>query len=248
MKKQIPNLLTLCNLICGVMAAYQASFGWLHRAAILMLAGIVFDFLDGMAARLLKVQSPMGKELDSLADVVTSGVVPGIILFNIFRLSCHGMGPAQPFYWLRFVGFLIPAFAAYRLAKFNLDDRQGHSFLGLPVPSNALIWATLGLCLVHPDWAGVALLPIVGPLHLPLGHTALVALAIFSLLTDVLMVSEVPLMGLKFENFGWKDNSLKYVLLIGIALLLVLFGIPGIALSVVWYIVLSLITMRRQNA
>ena len=248
MKKQIPNMLTLCNLICGAMAAYQASLGYLHRAAILMLAGILFDFLDGMGARLLKVPSAMGKELDSLADVVTSGVVPGIILYNIIRISCWGMGPSQPFYWLRFTAFLIPAFAAYRLAKFNLDDRQGHSFLGLPVPSNALIWATLGLCLMHPDWANVALVPIAGAMHMPLSHGAIVGLVVFSLLTDVLMVSEVPLMGLKFENFGWKDNSTKYILLAGIVLLLVLFGIPGIALSVVWYIVLSLLTQRRHNA
>ena len=247
MKKHIPNLLTLGNLVCGAMAAYQASLGFLHRAAILMLAGILFDFLDGFAARLLKVQSPMGKELDSLADVVTSGVVPGIILYNIFRLSCFNIGLSNPIYWLRFVGFLMPAFATYRLAKFNLDERQGHSFLGLPVPSNALIWATLGLCLVHPDWASVAVIPIAG-LHLPLSHIALVCLAVFSLFTDILMVSELPLMSLKFESFGWKENCTKYLLLIGIVVLLVLFGIPGIALSVLWYILLSLLTQRRHNA
>ncbi len=241
MKRQIPNLLTLCNLTCGALAAYMASLGWLHRAALLMLAGIVFDFLDGMAARLLKVPSPMGKELDSLADVVTSGVAPAIILFRM--LMCfHGWK-----YWA-LLAFLMPAFAAYRLAKFNLDDRQGHSFLGLPVPSNALIWAALGLCVFHPDWAQVAVIPIGNIRHLLLSNTALVAMAALSLLTDVLMVSEMPLMGLKFEDFGWKDNSLKYILLIGIAILLVLFGILGIALSVVWYIVFSLITHRRQNA
>mgnify|MGYP002624306947 CR=1 FL=1 len=241
MKRQIPNLLTLCNLTCGALAAYMASLGWLHRAALLMLAGIVFDFLDGMAARLLKVPSPMGKELDSLADVVTSGVAPAIILFRM--LMCfHGWK-----YWA-LLAFLMPAFAAYRLAKFNLDDRQGHSFLGLPVPSNALIWAALGLCVFHPDWAQVAVIPIENIRHLLLSNTALVAMAALSLLTDVLMVSEMPLMGLKFEDFGWKDNSLKYILLIGIAILLVLFGILGIALSVVWYIVFSLITHRRQNA
>lgn len=248
MKKQIPNLLTLCNLICGAMAAYQASQGWLHRAAILMLAGIIFDFLDGMAARLLKVQSPMGKELDSLADIVTSGVVPGIILYNMFRLSYYSLGIHSPLYWLRFVGFLMPAFAAYRLAKFNLDERQGHSFLGLPVPSNALIWASIGLCAIHPDWAQVAVIPIENIHLILLSTTSLVILTVLSLVTDVLMISELPLMGLKFENFSWKENSLKYLLLIGIAILLVLFGIPGIALSVVWYIVLSLLTQRRQNA
>ena len=237
MKKQIPNLLTLCNLICGVLAAYMASLGWLHRAAILMLCGILFDFLDGFAARMLKVQSPMGKELDSLADVVTSGVAPAIILFRM--LMCfHGWK-----YWA-LLAFLMPAFAAYRLAKFNLDDRQGHSFLGLPVPSNALIWAALGLCAIHPDWAQVAIIPIPGINHIILSNNILICLVVLSLVTDVLMVSEVPLMGLKFTSFGWKENSLKYILLIGVVVLIALFGILGIALSIVWYILLSLFTRR----
>ena len=237
MKKQIPNLLTLCNLICGVLAAYMASLGWLHRAAILMLCGILFDFLDGFAARMLKVQSPMGKELDSLADVVTSGVAPAIILFRM--LMCfHGWK-----YWA-LLAFLMPAFAAYRLAKFNLDDRQGHSFLGLPVPSNALIWAALGLCAIHPDWAQVAIIPIPGINHILLSNNMLICLVVLSLVTDVLMVSEVPLMGLKFTSFGWKENSLKYILLIGVVVLIALFGILGIALSILWYILLSLFTRR----
>ena len=237
MRKQIPNLLTLCNLICGVLAAYMASLGWLHRAAILMLCGILFDFLDGFAARMLKVQSPMGKELDSLADVVTSGVAPAIILFRM--LMCfHGWK-----YWA-LLAFLMPAFAAYRLAKFNLDDRQGHSFLGLPVPSNALIWAALGLCAIHPDWAQVAIIPIPGINHIILSNNILICLVVLSLVTDVLMVSEVPLMGLKFTSFGWKENSLKYILLIGVVVLIALFGILGIALSIVWYILLSLFTRR----
>ena len=247
MKKQIPNLLTLGNLVCGVMAAYQASLGYLHRAAILMLCGILFDFLDGFAARMLKVQSPMGKELDSLADVVTSGVVPGIILYNIFRIF-HPCGLGNPFYWLRFVGFLIPAFAAYRLAKFNIDDRQGHSFLGLPAPSNALIWAAIGTCFIHGyDWAQVALLPIPNLFPILRSTAGLIVLAVLSLATDVLMVSEVPMMGLKFTSFGWKENSLKYILLIGAAVLIVFFGIIGIAFAIVWYILLSLFT-RRCNA
>lgn len=241
MKKQIPNLLTLCNLVCGVLAAYMASLGWLHRAAILMFCGILFDFLDGFAARLLKVQSPLGKELDSLADVVTSGVAPAIILFRM--LMCF-----QGWKYWALLAFLMPAFAAYRLAKFNLDDRQGHSFLGLPVPSNALIWAALGLCVIHPDWAQMAIIPIPGIRHLLLSNTTLICLAVLSLVTDVLMVSELPLMGLKFTSFGWKENKLKYVLLLGVAVLLVLFGILGIALSILWYIILSLLTVRRSDA
>ena len=246
MKKQIPNLLTLCNLVCGVLAAYQASWGFLHRAAVLMMCGILFDFLDGFAARLLKVQSPMGKQLDSLADIVTSGVAPGIILFNIIRLSSFGTSFTNPFYWLRFVGFLMPAFAAYRLAKFNIDDRQSHSFLGLPVPSNALIWAAIGICFIHPDWAQVALVPIPAIHSVLSSHAGLVTLAVISLITDVLMVSEMPMMGLKFTSFGWKENSRKYILLIGAAVLIVLFGILGVALAILWYILLSLFTCKRN--
>lgn len=239
-KKQIPNLLTLCNLICGALAAYMASLGWLHRAAILMLCGILFDFMDGFAARMLKVSSPLGKELDSLADVVTSGLAPAIILFRM--LMCFDGWR----YWA-LVAFLMPAFAAYRLAKFNLDDRQGHSFLGLPVPSNAMIWAALGLCVFHPDWAQVALIPIPAIRQILISNTVLIGLAVLSLVTDVLMISELPLMGLKFTSFGWRENKLKYILLIGAAVLIALFGILGIALAILWYILLSIIT-RRCNA
>ena len=238
-KKQIPNLLTLCNLTCGALAAYMASLGWLHRAAVLMLCGILFDFLDGFAARMLKVSSPLGKELDSLADVVTSGVAPAIILFRM--LMCFGGWK----YWA-LVAFLMPAFSAYRLAKFNLDVRQGHSFLGLPVPSNALIWASIGICVFHPDWAQVSLIPIEGIGHILLSKSVLIAMAVLSVITDVLMVSEVPLMGLKFESFGWRENSRRYVLLIGVAVLLALFGILGIAFSIVWYIIFSLLTNHKD--
>lgn len=239
-KKQIPNLLTLCNLTCGALAAYMASLGWLHRAALLMFCGILFDFFDGFAARMLKVSSPVGKELDSLADVVTSGVAPAIILFRM--LMCF-----DGWRLWAFVAFLMPAFAAYRLAKFNLDDRQGHSFLGLPVPSNAMIWAALGVCVFHPDWAQFAVIPIPGIRALLLSNTVLVCLAVLSLVTDVLMVSELPLMGLKFTSFGWRENKAKYILLAGAAVLIVLFGFLGIAFAILWYILLSIIT-RCGNA
>ena len=237
LKTQIPNLLTLGNLTCGVLAAYVAALGRLHWAAVRVMCGIVFDFFDGFAARMLKVASPLGKELDSLADVVTSGVAPAIILFRLL-LCFHGWK-----YWA-LVAFLMPAFAAYRLGKFNLDTRQSHSFLGLPVPSNALIWVSIGLCAIHPDWAQVALIPIEGIDRLLLSNPALIALAAFSLFTDWLMVSEVPLMGLKFTSFGWKENWERYVLLMGAAALLLLFGLLGIALSIVWYILFSLLTAR----
>ena len=238
-KKQIPNMLTLCNLICGALAAYMAAHGWLHRAALFMMLGIVFDFFDGFAARMLKVSSPMGKELDSLADAVTSGVAPAFILFQM--LMCF-----QGWHFWALVAFFMPAFAAYRLAKFNLDERQHESFLGLPVPSNALIWAALVICITRPDWAQVALLPVPGINSLLLSNTALIVLAAVSMLTNILMISEVPMLGLKFKTFGWKGNELKYILLIGAALLIVLFGIFGIALAILWYMLLSVITSTKR--
>lgn len=238
-RKQIPNLLTLCNLTCGALAAYMAALGWLHRAALLIMCGILFDFFDGFAARMLKVSSPLGKELDSLADVVTSGVAPAFILFRM--LMCyHGWH-----YWA-LLAFLMPAFAAYRLAKFNLDERQHESFLGLPVPSNALIWAALGICVVHPDWAQVALLPVPGIDRLLLSNTSLVVLVCLSMLTNILMISEMPMLGLKFKTFGWKGNEFKYILLIGAALLIMLFGIFGIAIAILWYILLSVLTSCKR--
>ena len=144
LKRQIPNIITLGNLTCGVAACYMASQGFLWQAAVYIIAGIFLDFFDGLAARLLGVASPVGRELDSLADVVTSGVAPALILFEAIPLDPTWL------YVLSLAAFLMPAFAAYRLAKFNLDTRQSHSFLGLPAPSNALIWVGLALPCIPP--------------------------------------------------------------------------------------------------
>ena len=235
----LPNTLTCCNLICGCVAAGCAFYGQYHYAVLMIVIGAVFDFFDGMVARALGISSAIGKELDSLADVVTSGVAPAFILFRM--LMCF-----QGWKYWALLAFLMPAFAAYRLAKFNLDERQHESFLGLPVPSNALIWASLGLCVAHPDWAHVALLPVPFIQWVLLSNTSLIVMACLSMLTNVLMVSEVPMLGLKFKSFGWHGNEQRYILLIGAAVLIVLFGIFGIAIAILWYILLSLICGRRQ--
>ncbi|MBR1799289.1 MAG: CDP-diacylglycerol--serine O-phosphatidyltransferase [Bacteroidales bacterium] len=230
MKRQIPNLITLCNLLCGVVASYVAiadkECGIKFAAAFICL-GILFDFFDGLAARLLNVPSEIGKELDSLADVVTSGVAPAMILFQI--ILAHA--PIKEF---AIVAFLIPLFAAYRLAKFNLDTRQRHSFLGLPVPSNALIWV------------GVALSGSFVPSTIPM----LTAFILVTLAGDVLMISELPMFSLKFnfKKLSWKDNSTQYIFLIGCVLIaLLLRDWIAISIIILWYIVLSVITCR-QNA
>ena len=226
MKREIPNLITLCNLLCGVIASYVAVHGDIRLAALLICLGIVFDFFDGMTARLLGVSSPMGKELDSLADVVTSGVAPAMILLQMLQQHAPDSRVAA-------VAFLVPLFAAYRLAKFNLDTRQSHSFLGLPVPSNALIWVGVALSgsLVPSTWPMVALFLLV------------------SLVGDVLMVSELPLFSLKFnfKELAWRTNSVQYIFLIGCALIIVLLR-DWIAISVIilWYIVLSAFTQRKH--
>lgn len=233
-KSQIPNCITLCNLLCGCIASWEAVIGNLHFAAIFMLFGILFDFCDGLSARLLKVSSPLGKELDSMADLVTSGVAPGFILFKILL---HTLGV-----WASFVALLIPLFAAYRLAKFNLDTRQSHSFLGLPTPSNALVWASVGFCFCCPHWAQLAIFPVkLAFLFSPYGVIALMVLAFIGC---VLMVSEIPMFGLKFKNLRWADNKVRFIFLLSSAAIILFFGIIGISLVICWYVILSLVTRK----
>ena len=204
-------------------------WGYTTQAALLICLGILFDFFDGLSARLLSVASPMGKELDSLADVVTSGVAPAAILFGLCYFSLEHLG----LLWLSLLFLLIPLFAAYRLAKFNLDTRQSHSFLGLPVPSQALVWVGLALS----QWSVVN------------GQWPVVAIVAMSLVLDVLMVSELPLFSLKFnfKDLSWKTNSVQYLFLIGCAVIIALLR-DWIALSaiILWYILFSILTRRRH--
>ena len=224
-KRQIPNLITLCNLGCGVLSVYAAlALGYPVQAALLICLGILFDFFDGLTARLLGVSSPLGKELDSLADVVTSGVAPAAILYRLTEQTFINYGTQ----WMALFFLLIPLFAAYRLAKFNLDTRQSHSFLGLPVPSQALVWVGVALTYDRPS---------------------AIAVLVVSLLLDVLMVSELPLFSLKFnfKDLSWKTNSIQYIFLIVCAVLIAVLR-DWIALSaiILWYILLSLITQRKH--
>ena len=242
-KRQIPNLITLGNLLCGVLACYYAANGAYGIAALSICLGIFLDFFDGLAARLLSVASPLGKELDSLADVVTSGVAPGFILWGILKeggTNCIGW-----FYnYLPIVALLIPLYAAYRLAKFNIDTRQSHSFLGLPVPSNALIWVGVALYMEQTWFA-------------PAGNYGdlfyqpwfLIVLAVISIVTDILMVSEMPMFSLKvnFKDMSWKSNSVQYLFLIGCAVLIAATRQwYSISLIILWYIILSAITQRKH--
>jgi len=229
MKKQIPNLITLGNLLCGVLASLFAAVGHLRLAALFICLGIFLDFFDGMAARLLNVASPLGKELDSLADLVTSGVAPGFILMALLWDNDISR-------WLAYLALLMPLFAAYRLAKFNLDTRQSHSFLGLPVPANALIWVGLAIASNSPIKPNV---------------TGTIILIVISLITNILMVSELPMFSLKFnfKDLSWRTNFIQYIFFIGCAALIILTRNWGvISLIILWYILLSIITCKRHHA
>ena len=193
-------------------------------ALIFIVAGAVFDFFDGMAARLLGVSSPIGKELDSLADVVTFGVAPSAMVFS-FLSSFHIHVPLVPF-----LAFVIAAFSALRLAKFNLDERQTMGFIGLPTPANALFWGSL--IVGCGNW-----------LHTLPYSAGIILLMVF--VSCWLLVSEIPMFALKFKQWGWRGNEIRYLFLLSCIPLLAFFGIAGIAIIVAWYVLLSILTKMK---
>lgn len=238
-KRQIPNLITLGNLFCGVESIFAALVqNDVMVAALWICGGIFLDFFDGMAARLLKVPSELGKQLDSLADVVTSGVAPAFIMFRLVEVPMKELIPLWGVILVMIPFLLMPLFSAYRLAKFNIDTRQSHSFLGLPVPANALIWV------------GIALAGLVAN-----SLTLAIILAVVAMITNILMVSEMPMFSLKFnfKDMSWKSNSTQYIFLAGcvlIAVIEMLFFKPSwvvLSLIILWYILMSLLQKKHAE-
>jgi len=225
MKKHIPNSITCCNLLCGCTATHFALQGNTTMAFALIVAGAVFDFFDGFAARLLKVSSPIGKELDSLADVITFGFAPAAIVFALIG-KCGGPE------WLQYAAFLLAAFSALRLAKFNLDDRQTMGFIGLPTPANALFWASAALWLEQ------------GAVE---SEITVYLLCIGILLSCWLLICEIPMFALKFKSFGMKGNELRYSFIVASAALIAILGWNGFALIVPLYIIVSAASNRAKS-
>ena len=228
-KKHIPNTITCCNLISGCIAIAYAFSGKIEISFIWIIIGAVFDFFDGMSARLLKVSSPIGKELDSLADIVTFGVAPSTILFSKLGIMSYPSFPESLRGILPFIAYIMAAFSALRLAKFNLDERQTLGFIGLPTPANALFWGSLliGLGKRIDSSPLMCILIIVG---------------IF--ISSWLMVSEIPMFALKFKEWGWKKNQIKYIFLLTCIPLIAIFGITGFAIIVAWYVIISYIIKK----
>ena len=230
-KKHIPNTITCCNLIAGCIATYYAFQGCYYEALLFIIIGAVFDFFDGMSARLLHVSSPIGKELDSLADDITFGFAPSAIVFS-FLSSFHIHLTFVPF-----LAFVIAAFSALRLAKFNLDERQALGFIGLPTPANALFWGALISSLDFQTWLEPYMLP---------EYWLYIILALIPI-SCYLLVSEIPMFALKFKHWGWKGNEVKYLFLLSCIPLLWLLGTGGLAAIIAWYIILSVATNRKPT-
>jgi CDP-diacylglycerol--serine O-phosphatidyltransferase len=240
-RKHIPNTITLGNLFCGCLAIVSAFKGNLDWTAYFVGMALILDFFDGFTARMLKVSSAIGKDLDSLADMVTFGVVPGVVMYHVIYNSINNdysgeyiqykLYPSPVSDIIPYLGFIITIFSCIRLAKFNNDTRQSDSFIGLPTPANAMVICSIPLIFhfqVHLH-SVISLL-----INLP-------ALILITLLMSYLLVAEIPLFALKFKSFGWKENKLVYLFLVASLAILLSLKFIGIALVIFLYILLSIV-------
>lgn len=228
--RYIPNSITCLNLFSGCIACVMAFEANYMLALGFIVLSAFFDFFDGLLARVLRAPSPIGKDLDSLADDISFGMAPSLILFSLFKEMHYPTFLSGMSGYFPYLAFIIAVFSALRLAKFNVDVRQTSSFIGLPVPANALFWAALTVgahsFLVSDKFNVIYLL-----------------LMIF--LFSWLMVSEIPMFSLKFKNLTWKDNKIQFVFLAVCIALLAILQITGIAACIVWFIILSLLTWKK---
>ncbi len=233
MKKHIPNIITSCNLVSGCLSILFATRGMLEVASLLILLSATFDFFDGFAARLLKVQSPMGVDMDSLADVVSFGVAPTTIVFVFLTQLVGTLPPELRDSWvhlLPFCVFVVPAMSAFRLAKFNHDERQHEEFRGLATPANALF---------------------IGFLHfssrsIPLFSNFWLVLTLV-LIFSVLLITDIPMFSLKFKNLHFKENAVRYIFLLMAAVLLIIFRLGACPIIILMYILTSLILIPLKH-
>lgn len=230
--RNIPNSITCCNLISGCIATYNAFLGDIRMALLWIIVGAVFDFFDGMSARLLKVSSPIGKELDSLADDITFGFAPSAIIFYELSIMEYPSELLMLKPYLPYFAFVMAAYSALRLAKFNLDERQSLGFIGLPTPANALFWGALFVGAQNFMESTAYMLPVV---------------LLMICVSCWLLIAEIPMFALKFKQWGWKGNEVKYIFLISCLPLLMIFGITAFSVIIAWYVVLSVVVNLRNK-
>lgn len=226
-KRHIPNIITLLNLFCGCIALVFAMKANFEMAFYFVCLGIFFDFFDGFFARLLNVSSPLGLQLDSLADMVTSGVVPGFVMFQMLSNSVNS-NPSLVYF--PYLGFIIALGSCYRLANFNIDTRQTDSFIGLPTPANALFILSLPLIVKYSD-SLIALELLTNNWFL----------LVITFLSAYILNAEISLFALKIKKFNFKDNALQILFLLISLVFLALFQFTGVALVIVFYVLLSVV-------
>ena len=226
MSKHIPNLLTISNLICGCIALYFTFKGELVFTAYLIGFAAIFDFMDGAAARLLNVSNPIGKELDSLADMVSFGLVPGSVVFHLLEES--------PLSQYSFMALIIPIFSAYRLAKFNVDENQNENFIGLPTPANCLVFVSIPLITTFNSESTIAYLFEIPEI-----------LLIITILMSLALVSRINMFSLKFKNLKFQDNKFRFFIISMSIILLAWLEFSAIPLIILLYIMMSIV--KRTN-
>jgi len=219
--KHIPNTLTLLNALSGSIGIIQVLEGNIYYGAYFVLISAFFDFLDGFAARLLKVSGELGKQLDSLADAISFGLLPGIVLFAMSESKAEAD-------WITYITLSVPVFSIYRLAKFNLDTRQTERFIGLPTPASALMITTLPFLATRWTQLGSWL-------------TSPLFLAGIAIVISYLLIAEIPLIALKFKNFSLKDNVYRYLLIILGFVVAIWLGLAGIPFIILAYVGLSIV-------
>ena len=229
-KKQVPNIITLLNLFCGCIAVVFVAELNFEMAFFFVSLGIFLDFFDGFFARLFKVSSPLGLQLDSLADMVTSGLVPGYVMYSMLKMA---QDPASTDVIIPYLGFIITLGSCYRLANFNIDTRQTDSFIGLPTPANALFILSLPLVLKHSD--SLVVFDIL---------TNQGVLLIITVISAFILNAEIPLFSLKIKDFTAKKNALQLVFLNLSLLLLLFFQYLAIPLIIIFYVLLSVINNK----
>jgi CDP-diacylglycerol--serine O-phosphatidyltransferase len=250
--RHIPNALTCTSLFFGFYASVAGLSGDYCGAMTAILIAAAFDFSDGLAARLLKASSPLGKELDSLADLVSFGVAPGMMLFGFLDELSDSLSrnPSWTGGLFLLPAFAIPVFSALRLARFNLDARQKDSFIGLPVPAHAILWssviAALSPAVISHKEACTGLrfaefFTDITPAIL------LTGLSVSAVITSLLLVSGIPMFSLKMSSFSWKANRRPYILILSAIVLVAFAGLIGISATILLYILLSVITCRNHT-
>jgi CDP-diacylglycerol---serine O-phosphatidyltransferase len=229
MTKYLPNLFTLLNLTSGSLGTILALKGNFTHAALCIWLGAFFDFFDGWLARIFKASSPLGRQLDSLADLITFGALPASLIYEL--ISQHTTSPYLPY-----IALLIPNFSALRLARFNMDTRQESVFIGLPVPANGILMSTFPLIITANKYTWLTAW---------LSHPYILAALV--ILTSYLLIANIKLMAFKFDTYAWHPNRFKYAFLLALVLLTLLLGIEGLALSTILYVLVSIVSELRQD-